>query len=217
MNAEATPSAPVPGESLAPLRSTGIGFGSASAPANAKSKTSATELPLSIDDAKARLAELKALLLVSHAAQLHDPIYHLCEWLADSADAHYKMAAAFSHHDALKPQAAAEKQAAMRFSSLKNQAQLLKADLLISQKRYPEALAPLVDIVLNEPTSTTGQSAYDRLIELGFSEEPTLSEQNPAAPASLAANTALRPAPKQPTARPTTGAKPPTPVRPRTH
>ena len=42
---------------------------------------------------------------------------------------------------------------------------------MIKQCRFPEALGPLVDIVVAEPKSTTGQEAYKRLQEIGFAEE----------------------------------------------
>jgi hypothetical protein len=48
---------------------------------------------------------------------------------------------------------------------------LLKADLLIKQNRAPEALAPLVDIVIADARGATGLAAYKRLQELGFSQE----------------------------------------------
>ncbi|MBS1953060.1 MAG: hypothetical protein JST89_02680 [Cyanobacteria bacterium SZAS-4] len=128
-------------------------------------------LPLTVKDAKNRLVELRTAMAASGPSGLHDPIYQLSEWLADSADAHIKMAAAFSKHDDMKAQCAAEHQIGMKFSQLKRDAQLLKADLLIAQKRYPEALNPLVEIVLADPTSATGKTAYQRLKDLGFSHD----------------------------------------------
>ncbi len=128
-------------------------------------------LPLTVKDAKNRLVELRTAMAASGPSGLHDPIYQLSEWLADSADAHIKMAAAFAKHDELKAQCASEKQIGMKFSQLKRDAQLLKADLLIAQKRYPEALNPLVEIVLADPTSATGKTAYQRLKDLGFSHD----------------------------------------------
>lgn len=128
-------------------------------------------LPLTVKDAKNRLVELRTAMAASGPSGLHDPIYQLSEWLADSADAHIKMAAAFAKHDELKAQCASEKQIGMTFSQLKRDAQLLKADLLIAQKRYPEALNPLVEIVLADPTSATGKTAYQRLKDLGFSHD----------------------------------------------
>lgn len=128
-------------------------------------------LPLTVKDAKNRLVELRTAMAASGPSGLHDPIYQLSEWLADSADAHIKMAAAFAKHDDMKAQCASEHQIGMKFSQLKRDAQLLKADLLIAQKRYPEALNPLVEIVLADPTSATGKTAYQRLKDLGFSHE----------------------------------------------
>lgn len=136
-----------------------------------KGATAYGHLPLTVKDAKNRLVELRTALAASGPSGLHDPIYQLSEWLADSADAHIKMATAFSKHDELKAQCVAEKQIGMKFSQLKRDAQLLKADLLIAQKRYPEALGPLVEIVLADPTSATGKTAYQRLKDLGFSHD----------------------------------------------
>lgn len=136
-----------------------------------KGATAYGQLPLTVKDAKNRIVELRTTLAASGPSGLHDPIYQLSEWLADSADAHIKMSNAFSKHDDMKAQCAAEKQIGMKFSQLKRDAQLLKADLLIAQKRYPEALNPLVEIVLADPTSATGKTAYQRLKDLGFSHE----------------------------------------------
>ena len=196
----ASPSAPVPGSLTAGMRV---------APA-AKPKNNYDQLPISLYDAKQRLAELRAALQVSRPEELSVHVNHLCEWLADSADAHYKMASAFTKHDTLKPEAQAEKLAATRFSQLKNQAQLLKADILIAERRLPEALAPLVDIVLNEPTSATGQTAYDRLKEMGFSDEPIISADPTPAASGQPGQPVLRPPQKSATA-PVAQAKPPAP------
>lgn len=141
------------------------------------------QLPLTVSDAKTRLAELRNALAVSRTPELQTHIYHLCEWLADSADAHNKMANSFAKHDSTKLQSIAERQAGSKFAQLKYDALLLKADLLIAQKRYPEALGPLVDIVLAEPESATGQTAYKRLKDLGFSQEvdPSMTMAAPVA------------------------------------
>jgi hypothetical protein len=143
-------------------------------------RTAYGHLPLTVKDAKNRLVELRTALAVSHPHDLQEPIYQLSEWLGDSADAHNKMAAAFAKHDEMKAQYNSEKQIGLKFSQLKRDAQLLKADLLIAQKRYPEALAPLVEIVLADPTSATGKTAYQRLKDLGFSHD----SEGSAAPAT---------------------------------
>ena len=134
-------------------------------------RTAYGHLPLTVKDAKNRLVELRTAMAASGPHGLQEPIYQLSEWLADSADAHIKMATAFAKHDELKAQCASEKQIGLKFSQLKRDAQLLKADLLIAQKRYPEALNPLVEIVLADPTSATGKAAYQRLKDLGFSHD----------------------------------------------
>lgn len=128
-------------------------------------------LPLNAEEARIRLEDLSNRLAVSRPDDVKDSIYALSEWLQDVADAHWRMYKAFEKIDSAKAQANKEKEIGLRFSSLKNRAKLLKADLLIKQNRYPEALGPLVEIVTAEPTSATGQDAYKRLVDMGFSEQ----------------------------------------------
>lgn len=159
------PSAPPPGTPLPSggvhrgvLVSTGKSFGYG-------------DLPLNADDAKAKVVELSGMASTARPQDLQENVEQLCAWLSDMIDAHNKMANAFSKHEQLKLQCTAERQSAQKFARLKNQAQLLKADLLIAMRRYPEALVPLVEIVINEPTTETGKGAYKRLQDLGFSPE----------------------------------------------
>lgn len=128
-------------------------------------------LPLNAEEAKIRLEDLSNRLAVTRPDDLKDAIYALSEWLQDVADAHWKMYKTFEKIDGMKAQAAKEKDIGLKFSGLKNRAKLLKADLFIKQNRYPEALGPLVEIVTSEPTTTTGQDAYKRLVDMGFSEQ----------------------------------------------
>lgn len=156
----------------------------------AQTRSRYMQLPLTVVDAKTRLDELR-LLLTSQPKEAQERIYEMCEWLSDGADAHYRMYQAFSKSDLTKTQAASEKQLNQSFSQLKREAQLLKADLLIKQGRAPEALNPLVEIVIADPRSLTGQNAYKRLVELGFSkeasEEAQISGLMPGAPAAKSA------------------------------
>lgn len=128
-------------------------------------------LPLNAEEARIKLEELSNRLSVSRPEDVQNSIYALSDWLQDVADAHWKMYKAFEKIDTAKAQANKEKEIGLKFSSLKNRAKLLKADLFIKQNRYPEALGPLVEIVTAEPTSATGQDAYKRLVDMGFSEQ----------------------------------------------
>jgi hypothetical protein len=128
-------------------------------------------LPLSPQDAKLRIEELKNLVLISKPQEVQDRIYNMCEWLVDMTEAHNKLANVFGKQDSLKSAAQSERAMAQKFAHLKNEAQLLKAELLIRQNRAPEALGPLVDIVANEPKGSAGVAAYKRLKEMGFSED----------------------------------------------
>lgn len=172
--------APVPG--AAPnqyLINSGVSGSPVAASAKA-GKGAYSKLPLNVDDAKVRIAELRNLLAVSSAKEVQDSVFQLCEWLSDMADAHWKLSLALGKNDSMKAAAAQEKQSAVKFSSLKHEAGLLKAEILIKQNRLPEALGPLVDIVVAEPKSVIGQAAYEKLKEIGFAEEATGAGYQPA-------------------------------------
>jgi hypothetical protein len=129
-------------------------------------------LPISLDDAKLRIEEMRNLVAVSRPQDVQDRVNALCEWLVDMTEAHNRLGNVFSKQDSLKVQAAVEKNTAQKFAHLKNEAVLLKVEVLIKQNRIPEAIAPLVDIVSNEPKGSAGIAAYNRLKEIGFSVEP---------------------------------------------
>ena len=182
--AGAAPSAPVPGGG----RTQPI---SAAATAVGGRPNKYRDLPLTVDSTKYRLDELRAMLSVSRPQDMQDSVQELCEWLNDAADAHYRMYLSFAKSDQTRSQANSEKQLNLRFGQLKREAQLLRADLLIKQLRAPEALAPLVDIVVADPRSTTGQNAYKRLVELGFSQAVAAPEAAPAASTGGAATSLI--------------------------
>jgi hypothetical protein len=150
-------SSPLPGASL-------------SYQGNASAKSSYQLLPISAAEAKTRLEELRTLLLISKPQAIQDRIYNLCDWLTEMYEAHNKLANAFARQDETKGIALTEKSTAQTFSRLKNEAQLLKAELLIKQNRAPEALTPLINIVVADANSATARVAYQHLKELGFSE-----------------------------------------------
>jgi|GEM_PF-494714 len=180
-------SAPVPGAGRSlPLSAAAAAVGGRASTPGSKYR----DLPLTVDSTKYRLDELRAMLAVSRPQDMQDSVQELCEWLNDAADAHYRMYLSFAKSDQTKAQANSEKQLNLRFGQLKREAQLLRADLLIKQLRAPEALSPLVDIVVADPRSSTGQNAYKRLVELGFSQGVAAPEATPASSASATSGAA---------------------------
>lgn len=132
-------------------------------------------LPLNYQHAAVRLEELRNIMVTAKPKEFQDAIGDYLDWLADMADAHWKIYQAFSKVDSMKPQADVEKQSTLKIGQLKRQAMLLKAEFLIRENRQPEALQPLVDIVVAEPKTATGEAAYSLLKQIGFSEEISLN------------------------------------------
>lgn len=132
-------------------------------------------LPLNYQNAAVRLEELRNIMVNSKPKEFQDAISDYLDWLADMADAHWKIYQAFSKVDTMKAQADLEKQSTLKLGQLKRQAMLLKAEFLIRENRQPEALQPLVDIVVAEPKTATGEAAYAMLKQIGFSDEVSLN------------------------------------------
>lgn len=163
---------PIPGANVPVESAPQPGVGTLQqAPAGGQRKGRYHQLPLTAVEAKQRLDELRVALSVSRPQDVQDGIFEMVEWLQDAADAHYRMSTAFAKSDLTRREAASERQLTSKFGQLKREAMLLKADLLIKQNRAPEALSPLVDIVIADARGATGQAAYKRLQELGFSQE----------------------------------------------
>lgn len=114
-------------------------------------------------------------MVTAKPKEFQDAIGDYLDWLADMADAHWKIYNAFAKVESMKPQADVEKQSTLKLGQLKRQAMLLKAEFLIRENRQPEALQPLVDIVVAEPKTATGEAAYSLLKQIGFSEEISLN------------------------------------------
>lgn len=129
-----------------------------------------SSLPLNATDASLRLDELRSMMPSARPKEFQEVLSNYIIWLSDVADGHWRMSTAFSKTEANKSQAEAEKQSALKFGGLKRQGMLLEAQFLVSQRRFPEAVSPLIEIVVAEPRTTTGKAAYKLLQDIGFSE-----------------------------------------------
>lgn len=161
--------APVPGNHNAGYNSSPIG-------------ASQKLLPISVQTASVRLEELRNLMHTMQPKEFQESLALYLDWLAEMADGHWRLSQSMGKQESLKKQAEWEKQLAFKLGSLKRQAMLLKAEFLIRQGRQPEALGPLVDIVVSEPKTGTGQAAYQLLKDIGFSEEPSAIETSSVVP-----------------------------------
>ena len=139
-------------------------------------------LPLNPQTAGTRLEELRNIMVTAKPKEFQDAITDYLDWLGDMADGHWKMYQAFAKVDGMKPQADVEKNLTLKIGSLKRQGMLLKAEFLIRNNRQPEALQPLIDIVVAEPKTATGDAAYSLLKQIGFTEE--VPAQSPSASAN---------------------------------
>lgn len=170
-----TPSSPAPGAYTPRAAGPAAPLPGAQTHALGAPNSTYRRLPLNYQNAAVRLEELRNIMVTAKPKEFQDAIGDYLDWLADMADAHWKIYQAFSKVDSMKPQADVEKQSTLKIGQLKRQAMLLKAEFLIRENRQPEALQPLVDIVVAEPKTATGEAAYSLLKQIGFSEEISLN------------------------------------------
>ncbi len=198
-------SAPVPGGGNASIQKQNMPVTKPATSTN-NNKSDYYKLPVSANEASLRLEELRNLMYSLPAHDFQERINDYLSWLSDLADAHWRLYLAFVKHDATKAKGESEKEAAFKLGQLKRQGQLLKAQFLVKQNRVPEALAPLVEIVQAEPTTQTGETAYQLLNEIGFSQDmggiANIPETEPAPPAKVETQTAKPALPAQKTSAP---------------
>ncbi len=163
--------APTPG-SASPSPAPSAVVGAASPPAGQSLPSEYRRLPLNAPLAAARLEELRNLMPNTRPKEFQEALAEFCEWLSDMADAHWRMSQSFARHETTRAEAEAEKQACLKFGQIKRQAMLLKGEFLIASNRYPEAISPLIEIVVAEPRTETGINAYRLLKDIGFSQDP---------------------------------------------
>lgn len=192
--------APTPGATYLPAPSSIPNMSAAPVPGpstqqilNGGPSASYRRLPLNHQNAAIRLEELRNIMLTVKPKEFQDAITDYLDWLGDMADAHWKIYQSFAKVGSLKLQADVEKQSTLKLGSLKRQAMLLKAEFLIRNNRQPEALQPLVDIVVAEPRTATGEAAYSLLKQIGFSEEAPLSPSASAPGPSSSISTKAKP------------------------
>ncbi len=174
--AEAGIGAPAPGRPPAQLP---VGTPAANIPVNggtspipgSQAPVNFRRLPINYQGAAVRLEELRNLMPNIKAKDFQEMINEYLEWVGDLADGHWRIHQSFAKVDTMKDRAETEKQTTLKFGQLKRQAMLLKAEFLIKENRHPEALQPLVEIVVAEPKTQTGDSAYSLLKQIGFAEE----------------------------------------------
>lgn len=172
--ADAALSAPLPGgRPAAPIPgANGYGQGMPASPVPGNQAVNFRRLPINYQGAALRLEELRNLMPNIKPKDFQEMANDYLEWVGDLADGHWRIYQSFAKVDSLKDRAESEKQTTLKLGQLKRQAMLLKAEFLIKESRPQEALQPLVEIVVAEPKTATGDSAYQLLRQIGFSEEP---------------------------------------------
>ena len=133
---------------------------------------------ISLHDAQAWVDRFKNQT-VTASPQALDQIATFYEWLLELLDEHNRLATIFTKSESTRSMADTERQTVTKFSHLKIEVLLLKAELLIKLNRYAEAIVPLVDIINSEPLSAAGKEAYKDLQDIGFSEIPAFTSQFP--------------------------------------
>jgi hypothetical protein len=92
-------------------------------------------------------------------------------WLVDATEAHINLYKTLDNVSTAKAQAELEKQVALQFALLRDQAIYQLARIGVAEKSYRNAVKDLTDVVKSQPRSEIGIKAYQLLQDIGFTEK----------------------------------------------
>ncbi|MCK7470056.1 MAG: hypothetical protein MZU95_04055 [Desulfomicrobium escambiense] len=100
------------------------------------------------------------------------------EWLTNATEYHTNLYKALKDIDTAKAQAELERDLALKFALLRDQALYQLALLYIEEKKTQKAVEKLVNVVRSQPRTQLGFSAYQVLQEIGFTSKVQLPQAN---------------------------------------
>jgi hypothetical protein len=132
--------------------------------------------PLGLADAQARLKTCNGLIAQKQFDVARVQLQPLKQWLVDATESHIGLYKALDNVATARAQAELEKQIALQFALLRDQAIYLHAKLEIADKNYPAAIKSLTDVIKSQPRNELGMKSYQLLQDIGFTEKLQLAE-----------------------------------------
>ena len=98
------------------------------------------------------------------------------DWLIQATEAHINLNKSLTKVRTARAQAELEKQLALNFAVLRDEAFYQQAKIMVAQNRPKEAIKLLVGVVESQPRNQLGVKSYELLQSIGFTERLQLVE-----------------------------------------
>lgn len=132
--------------------------------------------PLGFTDAENRLRHIMSLIDNQRIYEAKSNLVPLRQWLVDSTEAHINLYKVLNTVSSARAQAELEKQLALEFAQLRDQAMLEMGKIYIAEKEYQKAVKELTEVIKSQPRSQLGIRSYELLQEIGFTQKLQLAQ-----------------------------------------
>jgi len=132
--------------------------------------------PLGLKAASNKLDKASALIAQGKLFEAKMLLEPLRQWLIDATESHISLYKTLNQLPTARAQAELEKQVALEFAVLRDQAIMQLGKLYVAEKDYRKAVIELTEVVKSQPKSKMGITAYETLQQIGFTEKLHLAE-----------------------------------------
>lgn len=132
--------------------------------------------PLGLTSARNRLKAAQSSIAGKHPQTALLTLEPLKDWLITATEAHIDLYKTLNRLPSARVQAEFEKQLALEFAKLRDQALLELSRLYLQQGKREQAIKLLVAVVQSQTRSPVGLDAYQLLQDIGFTEALQLTE-----------------------------------------
>ena len=132
--------------------------------------------PLGITAAQKQLNQISQLISNRQWITAKQSLTPLRQWLIDATEIHIDLYKTLSKVSSARTQAEFEKQIALKFGMLRDEALFHQGRILIGENKRKEATKMLTEVIKSQPRSDIGVEAYNLLQQIGFTEKLQLAQ-----------------------------------------
>jgi hypothetical protein len=132
--------------------------------------------PLGLMYADKRLKQAQQQIAIRDFAEAKAILKPLRQWLIDATEAHITLYKSLENVANARAQAEMEKQVALQFALMRDEALFELGRLEVEEKNHQAAVKTLTDVVKSQPRSGLGLKAYALLQQIGFTEKLQLTD-----------------------------------------
>jgi hypothetical protein len=132
--------------------------------------------PLGITASQKQLDAIDRLIDNKQYISARSQLAPLKQWLIDATEIHIDLYKTLSKLSSARTQAEFEKQVALKFGMLRDEALFLQGRILVGENQLKDATKMLTEVIKSQPRSDIGVQAYGMLQQIGFTEKIQLAQ-----------------------------------------